>query len=629
MPTETETIRWVYETTGLVRVERELVRAADSTERLAKETQKASRAMSQAATTGHKVSQSIRALEGAGRALGGSFGVVASLLGDLESVAKGSVGALGPVGLLGAFSALATLAVPVVLTAGTMALVDIARGASTARDSLVDLGQASILDGPTLAGLDALDDQLARLDMHLTRISAEVGPALVPVVEALANAAERLGNVAASPILDQLAGLDAQALAEGVGFLLGAVGGTAAAGPFVAPAVGDIVSELMGAIAAPVESQADTGPRRTLVDVVNDVDRIDGKAPKRRTLLDVVNEIDTIDDPSRAGRDPIADVAFTTGAAFKLALEEMELAAVNFSGALGGVSVPLQSLGDAATETISAFRESVDNMIAETLGAYDSGGVATVDVDAAEKAARQAARRREGATQAEINRAGERARRQAIKQNGKTAGGQAGGAALAVDIVTPIVSDALSAVPFIGEFAAKAVSIISDIPGFLTGFSSTAAALPGAILDGLAWVISDLPEMFIGEFLPSLIGGLITGVANLLFSPMKMVDGVVKAILGLPAALAESLAGLPVRFLGNVFDPGDNGVLRGKNGRLLGIPGTEKPDRTPYNPATDGGTAQQSRMAGGNIVLVGMGPTTVDQFRGAVRRRQGWAGGAP
>lgn len=288
MPT-TETVEYLFRTMGLDEFQRELVatgNAADATEAdvdaLRAGLRRLDRQQDRTADSSRRLSQGIRGIEGAGRIFGGAVGEAAGVLGDLEIVAEGAGAALGPAGLAGAFGLLAAVAVPVALIEGARLLatvpVDIARGAIDARDALEQLGAVDLLDSATAQGLDRLDDQLARLDVSLSRLAAEVGPAVVPVVEALANAAERLANLAASPLLDQLANIDASsvgALAGGVsGGIGGAITGAVTTGGLLSVPLGIAGavkgSELGAAFAAPAGTGVPS-PRRSLLDLADDL----------------------------------------------------------------------------------------------------------------------------------------------------------------------------------------------------------------------------------------------------------------------------------------------------------------------------------------------------------------------
>jgi len=215
--------------------------------------------------------------------------------------------------------------------------------------------------------------------------------------------------------------------------------------------------------------------------------------------------------------------------------------------------------------------------------------------------------------------------------------GEAGGARLGQDIVSGLLAE----IPIIGGFLSEILGILLDLPGFVDGLVSFVAEAPGRILSGVATVIADLPGKLIGEFLPALISGVIEGLAMLLVSPIALIEGLIAGIGRLPVALAEALVGLPVRIL-SFLDPDKNGLFRGSQGRILGIPGTEKKrDRTPVSAGRSadfdpnytskigtGGTSEAAAFSsGGQTVLVGAWAEAVDSLGVAMRTRQAFGGG--
>ena len=180
-----------------------------------------------------------------------------------------------------------------------------------------------------------------------------------------------------------------------------------------------------------------------------------------------------------------------------------------------------------------------------------------------------------------------------------------------------------------------------DLPAFVDGLFTFLTEAPKEILVGVARVIGEFPGKLIGEFLPSLIAGLIEGIAMLLVSPVALIEGIIRGIGQLPKTLVRELAGLPVRLL-SFMDPDENGLFRGPEGRVLGIPGTERPDRTPVSagapqatgsggpgrPLPRGGTPEAVAMStGGSAVLIGGWAEAVDSLGVAMRTRRSFGGG--
>lgn len=566
----TEIIEYLFVSSGLDGVERGLDRAsgaadsaADSMARLRRSSIATRQRLLKTGEAGRRLSESVRGLEGAGRIFGGTFGEITGVVGDLESVAAGSAGALGPAGLLGAVGLLGAASVPVVLAKGAEMAVSLARGALDARDALTDLGAVHLLDSATFTGLDALSEEVERLDVNLSRIAAETGPALVPILAALANFTERIADAAASPLLDQISKLDPDRFGGAAGGILGAVGGVVA-GPVGFTAGAELGSRLGSFLASDTGTGAPES-RRSLADLVSDLT----KDAKEREAA------------SRAASSELAKIGFDTGPRFKMAMRENILEMIEFSGVYGGVREALES-------NTSIIRRSTERLAADMGAALASFGA-----------------------------------------------GRQGGRNLAQSAVGSV----LGSIPVVGGFAEEAIGILVDIRGFLGGFVRGIAQLPVQIVTGIAESIGEIPGLIVAQ-IPQMVGGLIEGVAQLLLSPVALIDNLIDAVVALPGQIAERLVGLPVRlfrdFLG--ADQGSGGLfntgvfdLRPNEGRgglfgtgALQVVQNRGARRSPAPPP-----APAPMRESAPIILLGLGPSSLDELDSAQKFRSGFAGGRP
>ena len=595
MATQTETVEYLFRTRGLDGVAQELEKTAKSADkagkevgRLKSEVDRLKRAQAGAAQASRRMSDGIRAAEGAGRVFGGRVGELAGILGDLEAVAAGSSGALGPAGIAGAFALLAAVAVPAAIVGTLSALVDLSRASVAAREELEKLGGLSLVSAEGLAGVEALEESIDRLDAQFSRLLVELSPALVPVIDMITNAIARMAG-AAAVAASYLGGIDPTALGAGLGTLASVVGGIVLGGPGGGILAGLAGSKGGAALTAPVDFELGG---RTLADVVADV-KAQGQAEEKALSgirFDRGAEFKMYAERFgmvSGGQDATKGIAFDTGAKFRAAVKELEISAIEFTGALGGTFEPLQSLADSAAALAVSLPRDVGAAIGGILARFGTG--------------------------------------------------EAGGARLGQDIVSGLLAE----IPIIGGFLSEILGILLDLPGFVDGLVSFVAEAPGRILSGIATVIADLPGKLIGEFLPALISGVIEGLAMLLVSPIALIEGLIAGIGRLPVALAEALVGLPVRIL-SFLDPDKNGLFRGSQGRILGIPGTEKKrDRTPVSAGRSadfdpnytskigtGGTSEAAAFSsGGQTVLVGAWAEAVDSLGVAMRTRQAFGGG--
>lgn len=286
--------------------------------------------------------------------------------------------------------------------------------------------------------------------------------------------------------------------------------------------------------------------------------------------------------------DPTLGIAFDTKSAeFTAAADELILASFDLSLGLGGLSEPLQAASEAAAGFALELRENVGTAIGSMIG--------------------------------------------------KFGGGESGGARMGQEVVQSLLEE----IPIIGGFLSEILAVLLDLPGFLDGLFTFLVEAPEKILVGVARTIGEFPGKLIGEFLPALIAGLIEGLAMLLVSPVALIEGIIRGIGQLPKTLVRELAGLPVRLL-SFMDPDENGLFRGPEGRVLGIPGTERPDRTPVSagapqatgsggpgrPLPKGGTPAAVAMStGGSAVLIGGWAEAVDSLGVAMRTRRSFGGG--
>lgn len=289
-----------------------------------------------------------------------------------------------------------------------------------------------------------------------------------------------------------------------------------------------------------------------------------------------------------APADPTLGIAFDTKSAeFAAAADELILASFDLSLGLGGLSEPLQAASEAAADFAFELRENVATAIGSMIGQFG--------------------------------------------------GGESGGARMGQEVVQSLLEE----IPIIGGFLSEILAVLLDLPGFLEGLFTFLSEAPEKILVGLARMIGEFPGRMIGEFLPALIAGLIEGLAMLLVSPVALIEGIIRGIGQLPKTLVRELAGLPVRLL-SFMDPDENGLFRGPEGRVLGIPGTERPDRTPVSggapqatgsggpgrPLPKGGTPAAVAMStGGSAVLIGGWAEAVDSLGVAMRTRRSFGGG--
>ena len=567
----TETVEFLFRTRGLEGLAEELDKTAGRADKASREVDdlrgeldRLRRSAHRAADSSERMSAGIRGIEGAGRALGGPLGEYAGLLGDLEAVAEGATGALGPAGIAGAFALLAAVAVPAVIVGTLSALTDLSRASVSARDELEKLGGLSLVTPEGMSGITALEEALNRLDAQFSRLLVELSPSLVPVIDMITNAVTRLA-AAAAVAGRLLAGLDPTKLGEAIGGGAGLMLGSLFGGPGGGAVGFEMGSDLGRRITAAVPSFALTPPTSSKTPRTTGGGGGGGGAPA----------------------DPASGIAFGTGPTFRAAIKEIEIAAIQFTGVLGGTFEPLQSLADSAAQTAVGIRENLGRAIGQSIGRFG--------------------------------------------------GGESGGARMGQDIAENL----LETIPFIGGFLSEILAILMDLPAFVDGLFTFLTEAPKEILVGVARVIGEFPGKLIGEFLPSLIAGLIEGIAMLLVSPVALIEGIIRGIGQLPKTLVRELAGLPVRLL-SFMDPDENGLFRGPEGRVLGIPGTERPDRTPVSagapqatgsggpgrPLPRGGTPEAVAMStGGSAVLIGGWAEAVDSLGVAMRTRRSFGGG--
>ena len=590
----TETVEFLFRTRGLEGLAEELDKTAgraDKAERavedLRGEVDKLRQSQQRAADSSERMSAGIRGIEGAGRALGGPLGEYAGLLGDLEAVAEGATGALGPAGIAGAFGLLAAVAVPAVIVGTLSALTDLSRASVSARDELEKLGGIDLVTPEALAGIERLETALDRLDVQFSRLLVELAPSLVPVIDMITNAVTRLA-MAAAVAGGFLARLDPTKLGEAIGGGAGIALGSLFGGPAMGAVGFEMGSDFGRRLTAPVE--AFTPKSRTLRDVVADLVKIGNE---RESDIDAIKFLTdsrfkfATDQLGMTGQAKDPSIRFDTGARFRLALEELEVAAIEFTGVLGGTFEPLQSLADSAAQVSIELRESLGRAIGQLIGQFG--------------------------------------------------GGESGGARMGQEVVQSLLEE----IPIIGGFLSEILAVLLDLPGFLEGLFTFLSEAPEKILVGLARMIGEFPGRLIGEFLPALIAGLIEGLAMLLVSPVALIEGIIRGIGQLPKTLVRELAGLPVRLL-SFMDPDENGIFRGPEDRILGIPGTERPDRTPVSagapqatgsggpgrPLPKGGTPAAVAMStGGSAVLIGGWAEAGDSLGGAMRTRRSFGGG--
>lgn len=596
MPTETETIEYLFRTAGLDELQDELRRSAIAGDRTSDEMRRLRLRIHElrveqrrAAQSTRGLSDSVRGLEGAGRIFGGVFGEVTGVVGDLEAVAEGSAGAMGPAGLAGALGVLAALSVPVVLVKGAQAAVGLARGALEARDALHELGTVRLLDSATLQGLDALEMQVGRLDESLYRIAAETGPLLLPVLTAVANVAERIADASSSPLLDQLADIDSAMVGQVLAGMASS-GVASVSGPVTAAVVQFLAGQAGAALTGDTGTSETASPSRGMTDLVDDL-----KEQEREREA-----------AAKATSSALSEIAFDTGPRFKRALTENIADMMEFSTVLQGTAERLPDL----VEWLAQARADTLTRAGEIVGQF--GGADPL--------------------------AAARFRRQQERSGGKRArpNTSAGSAA-----ATATVGGLLGEVPFIGGFLEQTLGILVDIRGFLGGFVRGITELPVQILNGLAESIAEIPALIVSQ-LPSLLVGVIEGAFNLALSPLALLDNLFDAIVALPGQIAERLVGLPVRlfkdFLG--IDAGSGGLFntglfdfrpnQGQGG-LFGTGALQIVSQRiegGLRPAPPPAPAQM-RQSQPPQVFFGYGPTTLDELDAAQRFRTGFAGGRP
>ncbi len=142
----------------------------------------------------------------------------------------------------------------------------------------------------------------------------------------------------------------------------------------------------------------------------------------------------------------------------------------------------------------------------------------------------------------------------------------ASGAVGGVEVGAALVRKGFAAIPVIGGFVADMLGILQGLPAFVDALLSTVANLPGQILGGVGDLISGLPSMLVDEFIPSLISGLVDGIATLFVAPFALIDQLPEAIMRLPGAIAEALA----EALADLLNPFSGGGSARDSGGLLG-----------------------------------------------------------
>lgn len=586
----TETVEFLFRTRGLEGLAEELDKTAGRADKASREVDdlrgeldRLRRSANRAADSSERVSAGIRGIEGAGRALGGPLGEYAGILGDFEAVAEGAAGALGPAGIIGAFGLLAAVAVPTVIFSTLSALTDLSRASVSARDELEKLGGLSLVTPEGMSSIEQLEQGLNRLDAQFNRLLVELAPSLVPVIDMITNAVTRLAG-ASAVASQQLSGLTAQDLGEmiggGVGSLAGFMAQSVAGLPFGAELGNMIGGMLGGALTAPTSFTLTPPTSGTPPRTIGGGGGGGGGTPPR-----------TIGGGGVGGRgapvDPTLGIAFDTKTAeFTAAADELILASINLSTGLGGLNEPLQSASEAAADFAFEIRENVLTAVGGIIGQFG--------------------------------------------------GGAAGGARLGQEVLENLLAE----IPIIGGFLSEILDALLDLPSFIEGLWSFVEEAPEKILVGIAKSIGNFGKLF-SDTIPKLIAGIIEGVAMILVSPVAMVEGIIRGIGQLPKTLVRELTGLPVRLL-QFVDPDENGLFRGPEGRVLGIPGTERPDRTPVSggapqatgsggpgrPLPKGGTPAAVAMStGGSAVLIGGWAEAVDSLGVAMRTRRSFGGG--
>ncbi len=518
----------------------------------------------------------VRAVEAGGRAFGGRIGELAGIVGDFEGVVAGTATAVGPAGLLGAMALLAGVAVPVGVVRTVGALIDLSRAAVDARDTLEDLGGITLVSSAGLAAVDDLEDAIDNLDRQFSRLVVELSPALISTVDLLADGVSRMGD-GAERFAAAFSGVDAEALAG----LLGSAAGTyagATLGPVATRTMGSLGSAAVGAL---------------------------GLGGRGRSGVD--DFVGPIDDPAfRADQDrALSSVRFNTGAEFKMLAESLGMisgkpgktdeqiaAGVRFS------TGPEFKLYTENTRALESLRAEAEDLGAEFARIDFSGLPTAEDFQAATQAAAGAVLSRYA--------------------------GEAGGRELGREVVGKV----LSTIPIFGKFLEQSVAFLADLPAFFDGLINELTTLPVKIVNGLAEVIATVPAKLISS-LPDLIAGSIEGVLKLLLSPTALFSNLIKALGQLPKQFVKAFTGLPVRLL-QFVDPEENGLFRGPQGRVLGIPGTEKrAERVPVGrdvrnlPEAD----VQASSRGGSAVFIGGWSEAVDALDIQQRQRRSFGGG--
>ena len=611
MATVTETIEYLFTDSGsledlrkeLKRLSKDANAGKDDVSRLEREIERLEHAERSAARATRGLSDSIRGIEGVGRILGGTAGEVTGVLGDLEAVGEGAAGALGPAGLVGALVLLGSVAVPVGVVKTVSALIELSRSAVDARGTLEDLGGLSIVSDAGLAAVADLDQALDNLDAQFSRLLVELSPALIPVIDLVADAVGRVAEHAQT-VADLFAEISASDIARAAGGLAGATTLGAAGGGGLLGRAGGLVGDLLGAGAA---SGLGTGGRA----FASELD------PQTSSMLAALGMIDTGTTTTTAGPDPTAGIRFGTGAEFRFHAKRF-----------GMISDPKKAASDPAagirigtgrvfrfyTQNIRELEKIRDSL--PELGESISQGMADAfsDLPTPDDVKQMF---REAVT------AGLLARME---------GGRAGGESTGKEFVENVIGKLLGSIPIIGGLLEAGVGILADLPAFFDGLIASIVELPRAILVGLADVIADVPGALI-EAIPGLIAGIVEGIAKLLMSPFALIEGIVSAIGRLPQLFVEAFTGLPVKLL-KFMDPEENGIFRGPNDRVLGIPGTERrADRVPLSPDDPGygaGMGSQEAAAfrsGGSAVLIGGWNEAADSLQTTLRTRQSFGGG--
>lgn len=135
----------------------------------------------------------IRALEAAGRVLGGRFGELTGALGDFSDIAESGAGKLGLYGAAVGAVAVGYAALAAGAVKATQAAIDVARETGRMTDELLDAERAFAAVGM------ASDDAVLALGQQLAPVVTQVTYGLVGLISAVGEAAGAIADFAASP----------------------------------------------------------------------------------------------------------------------------------------------------------------------------------------------------------------------------------------------------------------------------------------------------------------------------------------------------------------------------------------------------------------------------------------------